>query len=385
MGWQETGPLIERMKFVTEYRTGRWSMTELCERYGVSRPTGYKWVERFEQEGPPGLQDRSRAPQTCPHRTRERTLERLLELKRRFPTFGAKKLRAHLKRERWPDIPAVSTVHNFLERQGLVEQKKTRKKSPHPGKPYVDADAPNVVWAVDFKGEFKTKNGVYCNPLTIMDLHSRYIIKIKGLLSTEMQPVIDNFHDAFRRHGLPDAILSDNGTPFASTGFMGFTKLNVWWSQLGIRHLRTQPSSPQQNGILERMHRELKAAATKPPAKDLAAQQRLFNDFRHTYNAHRPHEALADAVPADLYVRSERKLPTQPHRYEYPQHFLTRTVSSKGSVRFKGPGVYISQALTGRTVGFEEVDDGIWNLYLDDRILARLDERDMRFKEYVRV
>ena len=385
MGWQETSKVIERMKFVLEYKSGRWTMTELCERFGISRPTGYSTIRKYEAEGPEGLRDHSRKPHSCPHQTKEETRKRILELKEEQPLFGAKKIRRVLKEEGCEPLPAKSTIHALLERNGLVKhRKKTRHKSEHPGKPYVETEAPNDVWAADFKGEFKTLDGVYCYPLTIMDLHTRFILKVKALPGTKTQPVISNFLDAFRRFGLPKCILTDNGVPFATTGFMGFSQLNVWWLTLGITHLRTEPSSPAQNGILERMHRELKAATTRPPAKNMQAQQRVFYDYRHNYNVRRPHEAIDD-FPAKLYVPSERQLPSPIPKPVYPQHFETRLVSGNGSVRFRGPVVYFSQAMRGLELGFEDIGDGIWNVYFYERLLGRLDERTLKLNTYTTV
>lgn len=378
MCWQETDALKEREKLVLAYKSGHWKMVELARQFGVSPKTGFKWVKRFDEEGGRGLEERSRAPKRRPHALSPELKEALLKEKARFPRFGAPKLRARLVDAGVEQAPSISAIQRLLEREGLVKHRRKRRKSEHPGKPYVEADAPNDVWATDFKGEFKTKNGVYCYPLTVMDVSSRYILKVKGLLSTKGQPVKENFEDLFRRHGMPKAILSDNGAPFATVGLQGFSRLSVWWLKLGIKHLRTEPSSPQQNGVLERMHKDLKEATALTPAYDLGGQQRKFNEYRREYNEERPHASLDDARPAGQWRPSDREFPAKLPEPEYLRHWTVRKVSSCGSFRFNYTAIYLSQAFSGEWVALEEVDDGIWNIHFYNHLLARFDERETR-------
>jgi len=380
MPWTETRPVIEREKFVADARSGHWTMTELCAHYGVSRKTGYKMLKRYEEEGWNGLEDQRRAPKHCPHRMSEAVEGRLLEVKKRFPTWGARKVRAYLlKQEDGAGWPAESTINALFKRHGLVARRRRRPQRTHPGRPYVETSAPNDVWTADFKGQFRTKNHIYCYPLTVADLHSRYLLGCKGLLSTEHQGSRQYFEYLFRRNGLPRAILTDNGGPFCAwNAIQGLSRLGVWWLQLGIRHLRTQPSSPQQNGAHERMHRTLKAETTKPPANNLTGQQRKFDAFRRVYNLERPHEALENDTPAERWEPSPRPYPKTIKDPEYPEHYKVRLVSTGGHFRFDSDEVHLARALEGFYVGLEEVDDGVWDIYFYDALLARMDERDKR-------
>lgn len=380
MPWAETDPVREREKFILDYRTGLWTMTELCERHGISPKSGYKWRRRFESGGYPALKDRSRAPKTCPHRMSERIRARLLEVKGRYPTWGARKVVHFLMleepRRTWP---AESTVNELFLREGLVRETRRRRKHKHPGRPYVEAERPNDVWSTDFKGEFRTQDGRYCYPLTIADLHSRYVLDCRALLSTKTDPVKAAFEKLFRKVGLPRVILSDNGAPFcASQALHGLSRLNAWWISLGIEHVRTQPAKPQQNGVHERMHRTLKAEATKPPGKNAAGQQQKFNAFLRTYNEQRPHEGINNVRPADLWTTSEREYPTTIPAPEYPQHCEVRRISPNGSFRFKRDQLHLAAGLRGYDVGLEEAEDGIWNIYFYRTLIGRLDERSKR-------
>ncbi len=284
MPWLETNPVLERRHFIQDYESGHWAMTELCLRYNISRNTGYKWLDRYRQSGGSGLHDHSRAPHTSPHRTPDELVALILDENARYG-WGARKILKRLK-TRFPNraLPARSTVFDILERHGRVRPRRRRRRWKHPGAAPFNTTAPNQVWTVDFKGQFLMRNGRYCYPLTIVDHFSRYLLCCHGLHDVKTPGVKRQFQRLFHEHGLPDAIRSDNGAPFASTGIHGLTNLNVWWLQLGITHQRITPGNPQQNGAHERMHRTLKARATKPPGADLSVQQRLFKRFRKTYN-----------------------------------------------------------------------------------------------------
>jgi putative transposase len=379
MPWMETDPMTQRMEFVLRVRSGAYSMTEACRRSGVSRKTGYKIWKRWLSRGMDGLRDQSRRPHTSPARTPRFVEELIIDLRRKHSDWGPKKL-TKVMSNRFPDLelPAESTIAAILKREGLVTPRKRQRKHKHPGQPFIDAKAPNELWTTDFKGHFRMKNGDYCYPLTVADQHARYLLACKGLLSTRGVGVRPVFEELFRENGLPDGILSDNGVPFATRAIHGLSALNVWWMQLGIRHLRIEPGKPQQNGRHERMHRTLKAKTTRPPAYDLAGQQELFDGFRREFNEIRPHEALSQETPASVWQPSKREMPEEVKPPEYPGHYLPRLVSNAGTFRFKNNQIFISETLAQQYIGFEEVDDGIWSIYYYDNLLARFDEYQRR-------
>jgi len=385
MAWSETNPMKERVLFVDDLESNLYSMVELCDMYGISRKAGYKWTQRYVEEGVEGLKDRSRAPKSCPHRTEERIVEALLAARREHPRWGPRKLLAYLERRKpkWA-WPAASTAGDILRRAGLVEPRRRRRRGPPARRPTVEATVPNDVWTIDFKGEFRTGDHRYCYPLTVADRCSRYVLGCKALLSTEFAGAQPALESRFREYGLPRAILSDNGAPFSSPAICGLSRLSVWWLKLGIEPLLIQPSHPEQNGSHERMHRELKAETTRPPAGNLAAQQRRFDAFLKLFNEVRPHEALGQRPPAELYEKSPRAYPGHLEEIAYPGHFEVRRVQSRGEISWQGERLFISEVLIGEPVGLEEIDDGVWSLYFGPRLLARFDERDRCLHEVQR-
>jgi transposase InsO family protein len=373
----------ERLQFIADHQRGLYTMTELCERYGVSRKTVYKWLSRYHAEGALGLRERNHAPHHCPHRIDTELAALLLATRRSHPTWGPEKLVQYLaprhpERKTWP---AVSTVADLLKREGLVRSRRRRRRTVHPGVVPIHTARPNDLWTADFKGHFKTRDGLYCYPLTIADQHTRYLIGVQGLLSTKAVGARRVFERVFREHGLPNAIRTDNGVPFANTGLHGLTQLSVWWMRLGITHQRIHPASPQENGAHERMHRTLKAEATRPPKGNLAAQQRAFGAFRQEYNQERPHAALGGDPPASRYTYSSREYPERLPPLEYPGHFLVKRVTNAGTIRFRDRLLFLANALKQHHVGLEEADDGIWSLYLGAVLLGKIDEREMKVYE----
>src|SRR5216684_7600320 len=350
MPWMETNVLDERFKFVADYESGQWSMTELCERYGVTRPTGYKWLARHRASGRAGLADRSRAPHRCPHRTSDATEALIVEARQEYGWGANKLLRKNRRRRTWT----------------------------HPGAIPVQTDHPNQVWPADFKGQFKTGDGQYCYPLTVTDHFSRALLVCRGLLSVKTALAQPVFRALFREVGLPDAIRTDNGAPFASTGIHGLSPLNVWWMQLGIVHQRITPASPQENGQHERMHRELKRETTHPAARSQRAQQHRFEVFRRRYNDERPHEAIGDRTPSSLWTPSTRVYPERITPPVYPAHLEVRRVSSAGTFRLRSRQPFLSQVLRGEDIGLEEVGDGIWNIVYYSTLLGKIDERTLQ-------
>jgi transposase InsO family protein len=367
----------QRERFIHDHRVALYTMAELCARYGISRKTGYKWLGRFADAGRQGLQERSRAPRHCPHRIPNEVAALICEGRRQHPSWGPAKLLAWL-RPRHPGVawPAVSTAGDLLARRGLVKHRRRRRHYLHPGVVPATTTQPNDLWTADFKGHFRTRDGLYCYPLTIADQHTRYLLACHGLLSTQGGGVRPVFERLFRTYGLPGAIRTDNGVPFATTGIHGLSQLNVWWLRLGIQHQRILPAHPQQNGAHERMHKTLKGEAIRPPRANLALQQRAFNAFRRLYNDERPHAALAGRPPAALYRPSPRAYPAVLPPIEYPGHYIVKRVTNAGTVRFKKRLVFIATPLKQHPIGFEEVADGIWSIYFCRILLARIDERD---------
>jgi putative transposase len=378
MPWRATSPMKERIRFVKDERSGLYTMSELCERYGISRKTGYKWLARFEAEGAAGLMDRSRAPHGCEHRMSEAVRARLIEVRGRHPTWGPRKLVAWLEvREPKVAWPAASSVGELLRREGLVaERRRPVRREPHPGPPQIAAVAPNDLWTADFKGQFPTRNGWWCYPLTVLDHVSRRCLALDGLCGTQGNAVKLVFERVFREAGLPRAILTDNGPPFAAArGLRGLTRLSVWWLRLGIRPIRTEPASPEQNGAHERFHRTLKAETGKPVAGNQRAQQRRFNRFRAIYNDERPHEALNQKTPATRWRPSPREYPAYLREPEYPNHFRTLYLNGQGTAYIDGELKFISSALAFERIGLEETDDGLWTVHFCNERIARYDER----------
>jgi len=309
MPWSQTTPMDQKTQFIADYLRETFSFTELCARYGVSRETGYKLVERYLEQGAAGLEERSRRPHISPNQTAEHIVEALLELRRRHPRWGAKKLIPLLgKRHPSWDLPARTTVFEILNRHGMVPKKRRRRQIGHPGRPTSRVLAPNDLWCADFKGEFKTGDGIYCYPLTATDEHSRYLLGCQGLLSTKVAEAKPVFTRLFKEYGLPKRIRTDNGVPFATNTLARLSRLSAWWVRLGVLPELIEPGKPQQNGRHERMHRTLKAETTRPPAESCRAQQRKFNSFREEFNHERPHEALDMQTPASRYEPSRREM-----------------------------------------------------------------------------
>lgn len=371
----ETDSVDQRLRFVRAYRSGLWTMTELCVRFGVSRPTGYKWLGRWQAEGEAGLGNRASTPHACPQRTATPLETQIVAVRRKYG-WGATKL-LHVLRGRAPHEPwpTRSTINAILDRHGLLRKQRRTCRWPHPGAAVLETHAPNQVWPADFKGHFKTRDGVYCYPLTVTDHFSRAVLLCRGLASTKGADVRTAFLTLFREVGLPDAIRTDNGAPFASTGPRGLTPLNVWWMQLGITHQRVRPGYPQGNGTHERMHRELKRETATPAAASARAQQRRFDAFRQRYNEERPHEALGHQCPATVWTPSARPYPARLAAPSYPTHVEVRRIRASGSFTFRGYDVFLSHALEGTDVALEEVADGVWNIRFYATVLARFDVR----------
>lgn len=365
MPWK-VDPVSQRAELVALMREGTASVSELCRRYGVSRKTAYKWLQRYESGGVEALRDRSRAPHERPLKTPIEVEEALVAARRARPLWGARKLAAWLAvKQPGLVLPSVSTCHDILVRHGLVESRPRRRQdtSGRQRDVLTEPTAPNHVWSVDFKGQFRLGDRSMCFPLTLQDAHTRLLLRCDALTNTRRTGVRRAFELAFRRYGLPRVIRSDNGAPFAApSGGLGWSVLTVWFQRLGIEHELMRPASPQQNGRHERMHRTLKKHTARPPRCTLAAQQRCFDAFRKEFNEERPHEALGMATPSSAYQRSDRRLPSELPEIVYPGHLEIRIISRHGELRWNRRTYYVSEAFTGERLGLEEMDEGLWDL-----------------------
>lgn len=388
MPWKETCVSEERLRFIAaclDEESG-WNMSEVCAAFGVSRKSGYKWLQRYRKLGVEGLVEGSRAPLHQAKATPAEVVKQIVAAREQHRFWGPRKLVAALKRAQ-PHViwPAPSTAGAILKQHGLVKPRRRRRGAVGVVRPGLSMPtAPNGVWAVDYKGWFRLGDGRRCDPLTISDLYSRYLLecrRVSRLTADCARPV---FERVFREHGLPDAIRSDNGSPFASAGLGGLSRLSVWWIRLGIQLERIVPGRPDQNGRHERMHRTLKREAASPPCANAAAQQRSFNRFRTTFNNERPHEALNDMVPAQWYRPSTRPYPAKVSEVEYPERFEVRRVRSSGEIKWRGGYVYLSEALVGEPVGLEAVSDCHWKICFGPIELGLFDAATRKLLAYRR-
>jgi transposase InsO family protein len=359
MPWKECSVMEERMRFVLRRLDGE-AMSDLCREFGISRKTGYKIFERYEQHGLEALTDRSRRPVRYANQLPEPVERMIVRAKQDKPHWGARKIRELMTRRMPGDIrmPATSTIHAVLDRHGLVKRMRRRRKAT--GTPLSQGDEPNALWCADFKGEFKLGNGRYCYPLTVTDHAARFLLMCEALESVREDSAITAFEQLFKERGLPAAIRSDNGVPFASpNGLYNLSKMAVWWLRLGIEIERIKPGRPQQNGRHERMHLTLKQEATRPAGANFLQQQARFDAFVEEFNTERPHEALGMKVPASLYTPSPR-----PYRgigeLDYPLHDRDVIVTCCGRICMHRKKINISTVLAGQRLGIKEVDDGIW-------------------------
>jgi len=382
MPWNETCVMDERMLFIAGCLRGELPMSALCEQFGISRKTGYKWLERYRADPQSGLVDRCRAPRHCPWAIGKGTAEVILALRRRRPYWGPRKLRAALERDH-PDLawPAASTIGDLLRRAGLSELRRRRRAVPPPSQPFHAVSAANDVWCADFKGWFRTADGVRCDPLTISDAHSRYLLECRIVPPTQ-EGVRPRFLHAFRQFGLPLAIRTDNGSPFASHGAGGLSRLSVEWLKLGIKLERIAPGQPQQNGRHERMHRTLKSETSRPPAASPRRQQARFDRFRRDYNHERPHEALGQQSPAAHYQPSSRSYPDHVPEPWYDADHAVRCVRTSGEIKWGGDFIFISEVLTGEPVGIAETEDGHWVVRFLDVDLGLIDRKTRRLRRF---
>ena len=382
MPWKETCAMDERLMFIGECLRGELPMRALCERYGISRKTGYKWLERYRSDPVDGLLERSRAPLHPANGLCAELTNRIVALRRKYPHYGPRKLLVELWRrhpaEQWP---AASTIGDLLRREGLSEPRRRRANATPVTRPFSEVAAPNDAWCADFKGWFRTADGERCDPLTISDAYSRFLLtcRIVDPTTEGVQPWFDR---AFREVGLPRAIRTDNGPPFASTGAGGLSRLSVAWLKLGIKLERIDPGAPQQNGRHERLHRTLKDQTSRPPAATARAQQKRFDRFREHYNHERPHEALGQETPASHYTASPRRYPDRIEEPWYDCDHAVRRVRTTGEIKWGGEFVFVSEALVGEPVGIAETKDGDWIVRFADIDLGLIDRQAKKLRRF---
>ena len=379
MPWKECSVMDEKLKFIVRLLDGE-PMAQLCREFGISRKTGYKIWDRYKECGVEGLPPQSTKPYKNANKIPIQIETLIVQAKKEKPSWGARKIRERLKR-RYPNIklPANSTIHAVLDRNGLVNVRKKRRYKAE-GTELSYTNLPNELWCADYKGEFLMGNKIYCYPLTITDFSSRYLLSCEALESTKEPYAFTVFERAFKEYGLPTAIRTDNGNPFSNVQAMfGLSRLSVWWLRLGIRIERTAPGCPQQNGRHERMHRTLKQEATKPAGDNLLQQQEKFDNFINEYNYDRPHEALDMKYPGEVYQSSQRVYEGLTD-IEYPMHDRTITVTHCGRICMDGRKINFSRVFAGQDVGVRQVDDKIWLVSFMDYDLGYFDEETNRIE-----
>lgn len=366
----------QRQQFVHLALKRELGIAELCRSFGISRKTGYKWLARFCAGGSSALEDRPPIPGPHPNALDVNVIAHVLAVRKRHATWGPKKIRAWMYENVFSvDPPAASTIGRILEKHGMVRPRRRRRRVDPPTQPFAASDAPNDLWCTDFKGHFRLGNGQRCHPLTLTDACSRYVLRCEGLDGEGAELVQPVYEAAFAEYGLPLAMLSDKGPPFATLGAGGLSRLAVWWVKLGIRPVRIEPGKPQQNGRHERMHRTLKHETARPAEERMPEQQLAFDRFRRVFNDVRPHEALGQRTPASVYVASSRHYPCPLRSPEYPGGWEVRLVANNGSVKWRGERFFVSECLAGEHVGFEETADGLWRATYGPVHLGNVNDR----------
>lgn len=379
MPWRTTSVMDERTKFVGRLLSGE-KMAPLCQEFGISRVTGHKIWSRYQQNGGRGLFNRSRAPHKHPNQTPFEVEQLIVRLKKEKPNWGAPKIR-ELVSQKYPTIklPSTSTVHCILDRHELVKKRRKRRAYRATASYLSTPQQPNDLWCTDFKGEFRMQNRQYCYPLTLSDFVSRFLFTCEALEGTSVDPCIPIFEEAFETYGLPAAIRSDNGPPFATgNSAWNLTRLSVWWIRLGIKLERIEPGNPQQNGRHERMHRTLKLEATRPPRDNSLQQQERFDEFREEFNFERPHQALDMKRPGDVYRKSLRPYQGLPD-LTYPGFDKTLLITNCGRVCLNDLKIHISKALANQPVGLKQIDNGIWQVDFMSYTLGYFDAESRSF------
>ena len=391
MPWRESSFMSERLAFIRACLDRSERIVEICDRFGISEKTGQKWLRRFREEGSIGLADRSRARLVQPYRITSEVAERIIGLRRKYPLYGPAMLRdwllQHEPEVRWP---AASSIGELLKRANLIRSKR-RHQSPERKALFgsrTRALEPNMVWTADFKGQFRLRkgSGAYCYPLTVLDLHTHYLLGCRALETTSVAPTRQAFVRLFREYGLPLVLRTDNGIPFAQPNALGrLGALAFWWVRLGIRPEHITPARPSENGAHERFHKTLKAAATKPASESLSSQQKRFDSFRTEYNNHRPHQSLPEhRPPAHLYTSSPRPYPSRLPALVYPENSFVRLVDRTGNIKWRSQPLFLSGNLTGDYVSLTEGEHDIFTIAYGSLELGDFDSNTKRFTPRVR-
>lgn len=372
MPWKTKSPVDLRKEFMNRVLRGE-TVTQLCREYGISRKTGDKFKQRYKRLGEPGLVDQSRAPKVIPHRTPPELVKLIVEERKLHPTWGPRKLKVVLEERLDHELPAASTIGDILSQAGLVTGRRRNRRVPPQPTTLREATAPNDVWCIDYKGQFRLGNRSLCYPLTLTDQHSRFLVGCEAMARISDEGAREACEEVFRRYGLPKVIRSDNGIPFASSGLANLTKLSAYWMRLGIELERIRPAHPEENGQHERMHRTLKFETTRPPRTNLLQQQECFDAFIEEFNTQRPHEALNMKRPAQVYRPSPRKMPVELPEPEYRDHDDVVYVHRCGSLFFRRRKVFLSNALALQPIGLREENDGRWLVTFMNLDLGHLD------------
>ncbi len=369
----------QKIQMIGDYLSKEYTITQLSEMYEVSRKAIYKWLGRYQVEGTSGLLEQSRAPLSHPNATPLAVAREIVAAKLRHRGWGPKKvvawLEGHHPEKEWP---AISTAGDILRREGLVKSRRKKRRTPPYTEPFNECNRPNAVWSADFKGQFRTGDGKLCYPLTISDNYSRYLLSCRGLNRPTLEETKPWLEKVFQEYGLPEAIRTDNGAPFASVGLGGLSQLSVWFIKLGIKPERIELGHPEQNGRHERMHRSLKEATANPPKGDFEEQQKAFGEFAPEYNGERPHEALGMKTPASLYQPSLRPYPVKIPEIAYHGDFIVRHVRHNGEIRWNGEFIYVSEALAGEPVALKQKDEHLWEIRFSSYPLGVLNELTMK-------
>jgi len=383
MPWRNTTIMDEKYFFINEYLAHRHTITELCKQFGISRPLGYKYIERYNQTGFKGLEELSRKPKTSPTKTPSKITRDIISIRNKHPRYGADKIKTILERDK-PDIqwPSQTTIHTILKTEGLIPERKTNRHI-YPCNPKFDPKEINDMWGIDYKGKMRLINAVYSYPLTITDSFSRFILAADALASPTTEATKEVFIRVFEDFGLPNYIHSDNGVPFAgSTSLARLSSLSVWFIELGIMPVYSDPAKPGQNGRHERMHKELKAETASPLPQSHSELQKRLNAFIKEYNEYRPHQALNNNTPASIYTRSERVFPQSIESWDYPGAFEVKRVLKNGAIRWGNHNwVMVATPLIGKDIGLEEISDGLFRVYFRFKLLGYLDARKLRIQD----
>jgi len=374
MPWEQTSAMDQRVKFIADWLSHDYTKMDLCRTYGISRPTADKWIQRYQQGGVEQLEERSCAAHCHPNQSSEEVVQMLIETKLYQQSWGAKKVLDYL-RQYGPELswPADSTAGEILKRAGLVKRRiRHHHLSPY-SEPFSDCQGPNQIWSADFKGDFTLGNHRRCYPLTLSDNFSRYLLMCRALEHPSYQAVRPWFEWAFREYGLPEAMRTDNGPPFASLAIGGISELSKWWIQLGIRPERIKPGKPSQNGRHERMHRTLKQDV--PPQPTHRRQQNQYDLYLEQYNGYRSHEALGRKTPASVYCASPRSYPGKIPAIEYGPGITVRQVRHNGEIKWKGNLIYVSQVLAQEPLGLKQITEDQWEVRYSFHLLGTLDQR----------